>query len=284
MKNLVLITGISGAGKTSVSNILEDMSFTCIDQYPIELLVNLIELIKTSDNPKYDKVALTIPVLDLEKYYNLISNSELNKKIILLDCSKDVIINRYKFSRRVHPLVVSNVVSTIEEAVDLEKDALQKFEKEAHIINTTNLTVKQLKQKLDKILNVNEYENFAVTFESFGYKNGIPEDADLVFDVRILDNPFYIKKLKKKTGNDKSVKDFVLNSKVSERYIKKLISYIDFTLKCYDKSEKRHITVCVGCTGGQHRSVTITNYLYEHYKKDYNCYLKHREIGEAKSV
>lgn len=284
MKNLVLITGISGAGKTSVSNILEDMGFTCIDQYPIELLKNLIELIKTSDNPKYEKVALTIPVLDLDKYYNLLSNSELNKKIILLDCDKDVIINRYKFSRRVHPLVVLNSVSTIEEAVEIEKGALQKFEKEAHIINTTNLTVKQLKQKLDKILKVNEFENFAVTFESFGYKNGIPDDADLVFDVRILDNPFYIKKLKKKTGNDKSVKDFVLNSKVSERYIKKLIAYIDFTLKCYDKSEKRHITICIGCTGGQHRSVTITNYLFDHYKNDYNCYLKHREIGEAKSV
>lgn len=284
MKKLVLITGISGAGKTSVSNILEDMGFMCIDQYPIELLENLVKLIETSDNPKYDKVALTLPILDLEKYYNLLSNSELNKKIIVLDCNKDVIINRYKFTRRVHPLVVSNVVSTIEEAFEIEKNALSKFEKDAHIINTTNLTVKQLKQKLDKVLNVDAYDNFAITFESFGYKNGIPEDADLVFDVRILDNPFYIKKLKKKTGNDKSVKDFVLNSKESERYIKKLLAYIDFTLKCYDKSEKRHITVCVGCTGGQHRSVTITNYLYEHYKKDYNCYLKHREIGDAKSV
>ena len=284
MKELVLITGMSGAGKTSASNILEDMGYTCIDQYPIELIKNLIDLIKTSNDPKYDKVALTIPILDLEKYYNLLSNNDLSTRLIIIDCDKDVIINRYKFSRRVHPLVVSNVASTVEEAIDIEKKALQKFEKEAHFINTTNLTLKQHKQKLDKILKVNEYENFSVTFESFGYKNGIPEDADLVFDVRILDNPFYVNKLKKKTGNDKSVKDFVLKSEGSEEYLEKLIGYLDFTLKCYDKSEKRHITVCVGCTGGQHRSVTVTNYLYDHYKKEYNCYLKHREIGELKKV
>lgn len=284
LKTLVLITGISGAGKTTASNILEDMGYTCIDQYPLALLENLISLIESDNTVKYEKVALTIPVLELEKYYNLLANSELKTKIILLDCNKETIIKRYKFSRRVHPLVVSNVASTVEEAVEIEKKALERFEKEANIINTTNLTVKQHKEKLDKIFNVTDIDNFSITFESFGYKNGIPDDADLVFDVRILDNPFYINKLKKKTGNDKMVSDFVLNSKETERYLKKLIAYIDFTLKAYDKSEKRHLCICVGCTGGQHRSVSVTNYLYEHYKKEYNCYLKHREIGELKKV
>ncbi len=279
MKKLVLISGISGAGKTTASNILEDMGFTCIDQYPVELLPDLIELIGSSDSIKYNKVALTIGLSDLENFYDLLANSEFDVSLILLDASKDSIINRYKFSRRVHPLVTSNLAATVEEAIEIEKNILNKWKtRNVHVIDTTNLTTKQHKEKLDKILKYNDQENLAITFESFGFKNGVPEDADVILDVRMLDNPFYVPKLKNKTGNDKAVKNYVLDSKLTQRYIKKSLAYLDFMFKEYGKEEKRHLTICVGCTGGQHRSVTLANYFYEHYKDKYMCYVTHREL------
>lgn len=279
MKKLVLISGISGAGKTTASNIIEDMGYTCIDQYPVELLPDLIELISNDNSIKYDKVALTIGLSDLDKFSNLLSNSDFDSNLILIDASKESIINRYKFTRRVHPLINSNVASTIEEAIEIEKNILKKYKKKnVHIIDTSNLTVKQHKAKIDRILKYNDYNNLAITFESFGFKNGLPDDADLILDVRMLDNPFYVAKLKKKTGNDKAVRDYVLNSKLTQRYIKKTLAYLDFMFREYDKEEKRHLTICVGCTGGQHRSVTLANYLYDHYKDKYMCYITHREL------
>ena len=277
MKRLVLISGISGAGKSTASNMLEDMGFTCIDQYPAELLPDLLELIKTDESFRYDKVALTIVISDLERFYNLLSNSEYKPDLILLDANKDIIINRYKFTRRVHPLVLSNTASTLDEAFEIEKSILKKFKKDAIVIDTTTLSTKNLKAILDKRLNFDDFENLAITFESFGFKNGIPAGADLVMDVRVLDNPFYVAELKDLTGNDAPVRDFVLNSKLTKRYLKKTVDLLDLMFKSYDNEEKRHLTICVGCTGGQHRSVTIANYLYEHYKEKYLCYIAHRE-------
>ena len=277
MKRLVLISGISGAGKSTASNMLEDMGFTCIDQYPAELLPDLLELIKTDESFRYDKVALTIVISDLERFYNLLSNSEYKPDLILLDANKDIIINRYKFTRRVHPLVLSNTASTLDEAFEIEKSILKKFKKDAIVIDTTTLSAKNLKAILDKRLNFDDFENLAITFESFGFKNGVPDDADMVLDVRVLDNPFYVAELKDLTGNDAPVRDFVLNSKLTKRYLKKTVDLLDLMFKSYDNEEKRHLTICVGCTGGQHRSVTIANYLYEHYKEKYLCYIAHRE-------
>ena len=279
MKRLVLISGISGAGKTTASNIMEDMGFTCIDQYPPELLPDLIELIENDDSFKYDNVALTVVLSDLDRFSNLLDNSNFDSTLILLDANKDTIINRYKFSRRVHPLVISNTAATVEEAFEIEKNIINKYKKKnVHVLDTSNMNAKQLKEKFDKILKYNDFNNLAITFESFGFKNGLPDDADVILDVRMLDNPFYVEKLKKKTGKDKAVRDFVLNSKTTQRYIKKVLAYLDFMFKAYDKEEKRHLTICIGCTGGQHRSVTMAIYLYEHYKDEYMCYLKHREI------
>lgn len=279
MKELVLISGLSGAGKTTASNVFEDLGYTCIDQYPVELLPDLIELIKNNNSIKYNRVALTINLVDLENFYNLLSNSELSLKLIVIDANKETLINRYKFVRRVHPLVVSNTASTIEEAIDIEKSVLSKFKKKnVNILDSSNLSSKQFKEKLNEVLDSVDDKNLAITFESFGYKNGVPDDADIILDVRMLDNPFYVDKLKNKTGNDKGVKTYVLKSKLTQRYLKKLIPYLDFNFKEYDKEEKRHLTICVGCTGGQHRSVTIANYLYDYYKDKYMCYIRHRDI------
>ncbi len=275
----MLISGVSGAGKSTASNIMEDMGFTCIDQYPPELLPDLIELIENDNSFKYDNVALTVVLSDLDRFSNLLDNSNFDSTLILLDANKDTIINRYKFSRRVHPLVISNAAATIEEAFEIEKNIINKYKKKnVHVLDTSNMNAKQLKEKIDKIMNYDDYNNLAITFESFGFKNGVPDDADVVFDVRMLDNPFYVEKLKHKTGLDKPVRDYVLNSKLTQRYIRKVTSYLDFMFKAYDNEEKRHLTICIGCTGGQHRSVTMAIYLYEYYKDKYMCYIKHREI------
>ena len=223
MKRLVLISGISGAGKSTASNMLEDMGFTCIDQYPAELLPDLLELIKTDESFRYDKVALTIVISDLERFYNLLSNSEYKPDLILLDANKDIIINRYKFTRRVHPLVLSNTASTLDEAFEIEKSILKKFKKDAIVIDTTTLSTKNLKAILDKRLNFDDFENLAITFESFGFKNGVPDDADMVLDVRVLDNPFYVAELKDLTGNDAPVGGFGLSFKRTKRHIKQKV-------------------------------------------------------------
>lgn len=279
MNKLVILSGLSGGGKTQASNLLEDMGYRCIDQYPPELLEDFIELIHNDVANKYENIVLTIPITELDRYSKLIENIELNKTVILLTATKDTIINRYKFTRRIHPLLIQNKADSLSEAIDEEMKVLDKYlKKNFVIIDTSNLSIKQHKQKLDKALNNQNKNDISLTFESFGYKNGVPKDADLIFDVRILDNPFYIPKLKNKTGNDKVVKDYVMNSKRTKMYIKKLTSFIDYTIKSYAKDEKRHLTICIGCTGGQHRSVVITNYLFDLYKKDYVCYKNHREL------
>lgn len=279
MRKLVVISGISGAGKTTASNFLEDKGYRCIDQYPPELLKELIELIEKDETGKYENIALTISLKDLEKYQSLLNNVDIKPILLLIDCDKDSVINRYKFTRRVHPFLTTNVADTLEEAIDIEKKILNDFKKYGKVIDTTNLSLNELKEAINNALNDVEHTNLSLSFVSFGFKNGVPKDCDCIFDVRFLDNPFYDPKLKKKTGNDKAVRDFVLNSKKTQTYLKKLISYLDYMFKSYDKGEdKRHLTICIGCTGGQHRSVTIANYLYQNYKKQYTCYIKHREI------
>lgn len=279
MNKLVILSGLSGGGKTQASNLLEDMGYRCIDQYPPELLEDFIKLIHDDSSNKYENIVLTIPIIELDKYNKLIHNIEINSTIILLTATKDTIINRYKFTRRIHPLLIQNLADSLSEAIDIEQKVLDRYlKKNVVVIDTTNLSIKQHKQKLDKALNNQNKNNISLTFESFGYKNGIPKDADLIFDARILDNPFYVPKLKNKTGNDKAVKDFVMNGKRTKMYIKKLTSFLDYTIKSYSKEEKRHLTICVGCTGGHHRSVVITNYLFDLYKKKYLCYKNHREL------
>ena len=281
MKDLVLISGVSGAGKTTVANCLEDMGYLCIDQYPIELLGSLIELMIKEESAKYQKVALTIPILELDNFYSLLANANLNLILVLVDAKEEAIIKRYKFSRRVHPLLISNKATTLVDAVDIEKRILQRFSREnAFVIDTTSLSAKQTKEALDRILDYEDIMNFSVTFESFGFKYGVPIDADLVFDVRILDNPYYVQELRNLTGNDPEVYDYVMKGKNTKEYLAKLISFLDMTFESYAKDEKRHLNVCVGCTGGPHRSVTVANYLYEHYRNTYTSFLFHREQGD----
>ncbi len=281
MRKLVIISGVSGAGKTTASNYLEDKGYRCIDQYPPELLKELIDLIDNDDSFKYQNVVLTISLMDLDKCANLITNTNFKVTLILLDADKETVINRYKFTRRIHPLLINNVADTLSEALDIEKAILDKYKKNGVVINTDGLSLKDFKAQINKGLNDIEDRYLSLSFVSFGFKNGVPTDCDTLFDVRFLDNPFYDENLKDKTGNDTEVRDFVLGSKETKDYLVKLIDYMDFMLKAYENNEnKRHLTIAIGCTGGQHRSVTVANYLYEYYRNKYVCHIKHREIEQ----
>ncbi len=281
MRKLVIISGVSGAGKTTASNYLEDKGYRCIDQYPPELLKELIDLIDNDDSFKYQNVVLTISLMDLDKCANLITNTNFKVTLILLDADKETVINRYKFTRRIHPLLINNVADTLSEALDIEKAILDKYKKNGVVINTDGLSLKDFKAQINKGLNDIEDRYLSLSFVSFGFKNGVPTDCDTLFDVRFLDNPFYDENLKDKTGNDIEVRDFVLGSKETKDYLVKLIDYMDFMLKAYENNEnKRHLTIAIGCTGGQHRSVTVANYLYEYYRNKYVCHIKHREIEQ----
>lgn len=277
-KKVILISGLSGAGKTSVSNILEDLGYLCIDQFPSKLIKPLLDLIENDESAKYERVGITVPLMDLEDYFDVLDNLHIDSKLILLDADQRVLLNRYKFTRRIHPLLVGNVADTLEEAIGIEKEVIAKYEEKFEIIDTTNLGQSELRQIVESMISAESRDKFTISFESFGFKNGIASDADLVFDVRFLDNPFYFEELKHKTGNDKEVYDFVMSKERTKEYLNYLLSYLDYSFKMYTREGKRHLTVAVGCTGGQHRSASLVNYLYDHYKEQYNCLKKHRDI------
>ena len=277
-KKVILISGLSGAGKTSVSNILEDLGYLCIDQFPSKLIKPLLDLIENDESAKYERVGITVPLMDLEDYFDVLDNLHIDSKLILLDADQRVLLNRYKFTRRIHPLLVGNVADTLEEAIGIEKEVIAKYEEKFEVIDTTNLGQSELRQIVESMISAESRDKFTISFESFGFKNGIASDADLVYDVRFLDNPFYFEELKHKTGNDKEVYDFVMSKERTKEYLNYLLSYLDYSFKMYTREGKRHLTVAVGCTGGQHRSASLVNYLYDHYKEQYNCLKKHRDI------
>ena len=266
-KKVILISGLSGAGKTSVSNILEDLGYLCIDQFPSKLIKPLLDLIENDESAKYERVGITVPLMDLEDYFDVLDNLHIDSKLILLDADQRVLLNRYKFTRRIHPLLVGNVADTLEEAIGIEKEVIAKYEEKFEVIDTTNLGQSELRQIVESMISAESRDKFTISFESFGFKNGIASDADLVFDVRFLDNPFYFEELKHKTGNDKEVYDFVMSKERTKEYLNYLLSYLDYSFKMYTREGKRHLTVAVGCTGGQHRSASLVNYLYDHYKE-----------------
>lgn len=279
-KELVLVSGISGAGKTSVSNILEDLGFLCIDQFPAPLLKDLIALIEHDDSLKYDKVAITVSIDDLDNYFTILDNLHIKAKLILLDADEKAIVSRYKFTRRMHPLLLTNRANTLQEAYLLEKEILDRYAEKFEVIDTTNMGTYDLKKNIEELLMIDDHYRLVISFKSFGYKNGLPQDADLVIDTRFLDNPFYDEKLKYLTGNDQEVYDYVIQKDKTKDFVKILIAYLDHVFKAYIKEGKRHLTVAIGCTGGQHRSVSITNFLYDHYKDDYRCLKAHRELND----
>lgn len=281
-KTIVLVTGMSGAGKTSAMNALEDLGYYCIDSFPSELLSDLETLIEQGD-PKYDRLAFAVNAQDYLKFMNFFDALNRPIQVVFVDASDEELLLRYRFTRRQHPMITMNLATTLEDAIELERDYFDHLQNNMNNtihIDTTRMTGQALSNTVRHYFNSEKDDRFAVTFQSFGFKNGLPMDADLVIDVRFLPNPFYEPALRSKTGNDKEVFDYVMEREETQDFAKRLKDYLDFVLKSYKDQQKSHTIISVGCTGGQHRSVSVANWLYDQYKDEYRCYKTHRDIGE----
>ena len=282
----VVVTGMSGGGKSTVLKMLEDLGFYCVDNLPLLLIEKFVELIITPGS-EITKVALGLdvradqPFNDVQKVLEKLKADGYSFDILFMDASDKVLIKRYKETRRMHPLSPDG---RIEDGVDRERKILEDMRRKAdYVIDTSNLLTRELKEELDRIFVQNEeYNSLMVTILSFGFKNGIPADADLVFDVRFLPNPFYIDELKHNTGNDKDVQDYVMSFPEALGFLEKLVDMLDFLIPNYIKEGKYQLVVGIGCTGGRHRSVTLANELYNRMKDrgNYGLKLYHRDCDE----
>ena len=276
---IVIVSGMSGAGKTTTMGILEDMGYHCMDQYPLALLPSLIEHMAKTDDPRYHNLALSTSLIEFKAFFETLKILEWDLSVLLLESSPAELLRRYKFTRRNHPMLLSQKASTLEEAIQIERELLNAH-KEEHFftVDTTFLNALELKRKLNQVFALSDKASFSISFISFGYKQGIPLDADLLFDVRFLANPYWEEALRPLNGNDEPVRAYVMESKETKRFIKKLERFLDYAFKQYVKEGKNHFTVGIGCTGGQHRSVALVNYLQEHYSDTYMCYKDHRDL------
>lgn len=276
MKKILLITGMSGAGKTTAMQILDDMGYHCIDRFPVELLNSLYELVENEDG--YEHVCLTASAIEYPIFYNFFKSKNLKIQTVFLDCNDEQLILRYKFTRRQHPFLISKIVNTLEEAIESERKLFSSIKtKNILKIDTTKTTKYDLKEILEKHASINNQSDFTISFVSFGYKHGIPIDADIALDIRYLPNPYYDEQLRHLTGNDSQVYNFVLEQSESKEAIKNLLNFFNYIIPQYAKDGRSHLTIAIGCTGGRHRSVSFVNYFYDYYREKYHCLKKHRD-------
>ncbi|MCD8519690.1 MAG: RNase adapter RapZ [Erysipelotrichaceae bacterium] len=279
-KRIVVVSGYSGAGKTVAMGILEDMGYTIMDQIPFELFEETLKLILTNDDPRFDFVALSTESLYMKKLILRLSNSEADVRVLFLEADEDVLLKRYKATRRTHPFLLRNLASSLSEAINVEIEMLSPLKEASTCIDTTSLSNQDLTKRLQILYGVESMPTFSISFMSFGFKHGIPKDADCVFDVRFIKNPFWEPELRPLTGNDQAVVDYVMGQEVAQQYLNQLIDFLAFSFPLYIQEGKNHVTVAVGCTGGKHRSVTLANALSLHFSKQYKVYTKHKDLGE----
>ncbi|MBQ9590061.1 MAG: RNase adapter RapZ [Butyrivibrio sp.] len=288
----VIVTGMSGGGKSTAIHMLEDAGYYCVDNLPVSLFEKFAELITMPDN-EINKVVLGIDARAGQAFEEVAGMIDKLKErgvmveVLYMDCSDKVLIKRYKETRRVHPMNVNDTGRRIEDGIAKEREVLAEIKKRAdYIIDSSRLLTRELKEELDKIFVQNEsYNSLMVTILSFGFKYGIPSDADLVFDVRFLPNPYYIDELKHQTGNDKPVQDYVKSFDACGEFLDKLTDMLQFLIPGYVQEGKYQLVVGIGCTGGQHRSVTIANELYNRLKNcggNFGIKILHRDVKQAK--
>lgn len=285
----VVVTGMSGGGKRTAMKMLEDIGFYCVDNLPIPLIENFMDLVATPST-ELEKVALGLDVRadsdfkEAEDSLDRLRENGYPFEILFMDANDRTLLKRYKESRRLHPLATLED-TRIETGVTTERTILSSIKKKAdYVIDTSQLLTRELKEELDHIFVKNEaYNSLMVNILSFGFKNGIPADADLVFDVRFLPNPFYIDELKHITGNEKPVQDYVMSFPEAKEFLDQLTHMLQFLIPGYIKEGKYQLVVAIGCTGGQHRSVTLANELYARMKDqgNYGINLRHRDVKKS---
>ena len=280
---LLIITGMSGAGKSLAANYLEDMGFYCVDNIPPAIIPAFVSLSEMG-NEELSSVAVVTDIRGGEMFSEIsntldkLSQSNIDYKILFLDASDEVLVNRYRENRRKHPLCNESV--SLNEAVSIERKALLDIRSKADfVLDTSKLSAIELKKSISSLIFGNANEGFSVICKSFGFKYGTDSEADLIFDVRCLPNPFYIESLKKKTGLQSEVRDYIFGFEDSVIYKDKVLDLIDFTVPLYIKEGKSRLVISFGCTGGKHRSVTFAETLGDFLKsKGYNVAKVHRDI------
>ena len=286
---LVVVTGMSGGGKATAMKMLEDAGYYCVDNLPVPLVPTFGSLL-TSPGNEIQKAAVGLDIRsdrtfgDIQKALDELAQLKIDYEILFMDASDETLIRRYKETRRKHPIEVES--GSLEDSIRKERGILKGLrEKADYVFDTSSLLTRDLKSELDRIfVNSEDYNSLMVTIVSFGFKNGLPPDADLIFDVRFLPNPFYIDELKTKTGMDQEVSDYVLSFPEAGEFLDKLTDMISFLIPNYVKEGKYRLVIGIGCTGGKHRSVTLANKLYERLKDrgDYGLTLVHKDIGREK--
>ena len=284
MKDVIFLTGVSGAGKSTAMSFMEDIGYYCIDNMPAELISTFMNLMDKSD--KYNKIAIVTDVrskgvfnafcdvVDKLKYDND------NVKIIYLDIKNHVALKRYKLTRRKHPFA-DKFSGSIEDALNYEKEVLAPVRLRAdYVIDTSDLTSNQLRNRLTQILLGDDKDVMNINIVSFGFKHGIPNDADFVLDVRCLPNPYWVESMREKTGLDQEVYDYVFSFGDAQKLLEKTISLLDFLNPLYIKEGKSQIVIAIGCTGGNHRSAAIAEALKKHFVRHWdNVSVNHRDIN-----
>lgn len=283
---MVIITGMSGAGKTVAIQSFEDLGFFCVDNLPPTLLPKFLELMKESGN-RMNKVALVMDLRGREFFDHLFKalddlteTSWVNPQILFLDADDATLVRRYKETRRSHPLAQSGLPL---EGIKLEREILEELKGRAQLIyNTSEKKPRELREKILTEFTANKQAIFTVNVMSFGFKHGIPIDADLVFDVRFLPNPHYIDHMRPKTGLDEEVSSYVLKWTETHKFLEKVTDLLAFMLPQYKREGKAQLVIAVGCTGGQHRSVALAEYIGNFFKNDYKTCITHRDISIRK--
>lgn len=281
--HVLIITGLSGAGKTQTINCLEDMDYYCVDNMPPALLRKFIELSLQSEG-KIDKVALVIDVRGGDFFHNLsqslfeLEETHLPYEILFLEASDEVLVRRFKESRRRHPLAPGG---RLLDAIKMERNILEELRGRANVIlDTSDTSPRQLKEKLTELYSERLTGSFSINVVSFGYKMGVPLDGDIMMDVRFLPNPFYDPVMTKQTGEDDEVIRYVMGSEITKSFAKRFLNLLKFLIPHYIHEGKTNLAISIGCTGGQHRSVVLANYIGQQLKKQgYDVIVRHRDIA-----
>jgi len=284
--HVLIITGLSGAGKTQTINCLEDLGFYCVDNMPPALLSKFIELSLQSEG-KIDKVALVIDVRGGNFFKNLshslreLQEIQVHYEILFLEASDEVLVRRFKESRRRHPLATDD---RLLDAIKTERNILEELRGQANVIlDTSDTSPRQLKEKLTELYSESINAGFTINVVSFGYKMGIPLDCDIMMDVRFLPNPFYDPVMNKQTGEDEEVINYVLGSEITKSFSRRFLNLLKFLIPHYIQEGKTNLAVSIGCTGGQHRSVVLANYVGNQLRRQgNNVIIRHRDLARYK--